>query len=66
MALCSQTVRSSICSFICYKTCEHNILKTSEPTDFDTSGHKWSVEQVLETLNFRNQKIKGKGHMWPK
>ena len=62
-ALCSEVVRPSVRSFACpfvrYETCQHDILKTNEPTvmQIGTSGPRW---QGHETINFvvRRSKVK--------
>jgi len=53
------SVRLSVRSFVCYKTCEYDVLKMNEP-NFTLSG------QLHETVNFRGQEVKGQGHTRPK
>jgi len=51
-------------SFVCYETCEHDILKMNK-NDFDASWHKWFMGQRHETVNFGGQEVKGQGHTRP-
>ena len=41
-------VRLSVCSFVCYQTCEHDILKTTEPVlmPLGTSGLQGRARNV--------------------
>jgi len=54
----------SVRSFICYQTCEHNVLKMK--TSFDANRQRLSMRQWHETLNFLDREVKVQGHLRPK
>jgi len=43
------------CTFVCCRTCDHNILKMNQPF-FVAYWHKWSAGQGHETVNFESQR----------
>jgi len=55
-----------ICSFISTLVCLLPNFCTqyfeNERANFDTNWHKWSTGQEHETINFRSQKVKDRGH----
>ena len=58
------SVRPSVLSFVCYRTCKHDILKTNKP--ILTPTDKWSTGHRHETFNFGDQDIEGQGYTRPK
>jgi len=63
-ALCSQVV----CSFVCYQTCKHDILKTIEPIMMQSRiNHSWGKGKKQSTLGVRRSKVKvtgGQRYIW--
>jgi len=49
---------------VCYTNCEHDILKTREPSLMPV-GTKWSTGQGHETVKFGIHEVKGQGQTTP-
>ena len=58
--------RTSVRSFVRHQTCEHGILKTTEPImmPIGTCG-PWYKWRGHETINFGGQEVKVQGHTRP-
>ena len=54
------SVRPSVCSFVCYQTCEHNVLKAKEPTLMPSGAHSKSIKPSI-----LGSGVKVQGHMMP-
>jgi len=50
----------SVRLFICYQTCERDILNTNELISMQIAT--WSLGQGHETVNFGSQEVEGQGH----
>ena len=53
-------VRPSVCSFVCYQTCEHDILKSNKPNLLQIG--KLSMGQGHEKVKSGGQEVKDEGH----
>ena len=67
------SVRPRVCSFFCYQTHKHDILKTNEPILMPIITSAWSTKQGQENINFGVTVIRGhwkwhqdQGHTTPK
>jgi len=59
--LCFLSIHLSVRPFVCYWSCEYDILKINW-TDFYANWNEWSTRQGHEMVNFEGQEIKCQSH----